>query len=117
MAGRAAAQAEPVGPGGAPRQVRGPRRGPGGRTVRFARGRRRGPVNASQSRGTIARLLRLSLIAAACWASSVQAHEVRPAYLEMRETAPDTFDVTWKVPARGEYRLSLHARLPGECSG
>ena len=74
-------------------------------------------MNASLSRGTIASCLWLSLIAAACWASSVHAHEVRPAYLEIRETSPDTFDIIWKVPARGEYRLSLHVRLPGECSG
>jgi hydrogenase/urease accessory protein HupE len=59
----------------------------------------------------------LLLIAAAGWTSSVGAHEVRPAFLEIRETSPDTFAITWKVPARGEYRLSLHARLPGECSG
>jgi hypothetical protein len=74
-------------------------------------------VNASLSRGTIVPRLWLFLIAAACSASSVLAHEVRPAYLEIRETAPGTFDVLWKVPARGEYRLSLHVRLPGECSG
>ena len=74
-------------------------------------------MNAALSRGTIVRRLWLLLVAAACSASSVQAHEVRPAYLEIRETAPGTFDVLWKVPARGEYRLSLHVRLPGECRG
>jgi hydrogenase/urease accessory protein HupE len=58
-----------------------------------------------------------SLIAATCWAGAAAAHEVRPAYLELRETAPDTFKVLWKVPARGEYRLSLHVRLPRECNG
>ena len=31
----------------------------------------------------------------------VQAHEMRPAYLEIREISPDTYDVLWKVPARG----------------
>jgi hypothetical protein len=74
-------------------------------------------VNAALSRGTIVRRLWLLLVAAACSASSVQAHEVRPAYLEIRETSSGTFDVLWKVPARGEYRLSLHVRLPGECRG
>ena len=67
--------------------------------------------------GLIARCLWLSIIAAACSIPDVEAHEVRPAYLEIREASPDVFDVTWKVPARGEYRLSLHARLPSECSG
>ena len=46
-----------------------------------------------------------------------EAHEVRPAFLEIRETAADTYEVLWKVPARGEYRLRLYARLPKECSG
>ena len=46
-----------------------------------------------------------------------QAHEVRPGYLEIRQVAAETFDVLWKVPARGEYRLRLHARLPAECQG
>ncbi|WP_372521852.1 HupE/UreJ family protein [Sulfuricaulis sp.] len=44
------------------------------------------------------------------------AHEVRPAYLELRETAPETFDVLWKVPAAGEdMRLALYVRLPEGC--
>jgi hypothetical protein len=38
---------------------------------------------------------------------------VRPAYLELREVAPDTYDVLWKVPARGsEERLAVYVRLP-----
>lgn len=45
----------------------------------------------------------------------VAAHELRPAYLDMRETAPDAFALVWKVPARGEYRLGLHVRLPDTC--
>jgi len=57
------------------------------------------------------------LVAATCWASGVEAHEVRPAFLDIRESSPGTFDVLWKVPARGEYRLGLHARLPTECRG
>jgi hydrogenase/urease accessory protein HupE len=41
------------------------------------------------------------------------AHEVRPAYLELRETEPGTFDVLWKVPARGEnLRLGVYVSLP-----
>lgn len=43
------------------------------------------------------------------------AHEVRPAYLELRQTAPDAFDVLWKVPARGDLRLGLYVRLPTSC--
>lgn len=43
------------------------------------------------------------------------AHELRPAYLEIRETSDNTYAVTWKVPARGDLRLGLHARLPESC--
>ena len=40
------------------------------------------------------------------------AHELRPAYLEIRETATDQFSILWKVPAIGDRRLALHVRLP-----
>lgn len=35
------------------------------------------------------------------------AHEARPGYLEIRETSSDMYEVTWKVPARGDMRLRL----------
>jgi hydrogenase/urease accessory protein HupE len=44
------------------------------------------------------------------------AHEVRPGYLELREVAGGSYDVLWKVPARGEYRLALYVRLPEGCT-
>jgi hydrogenase/urease accessory protein HupE len=50
-------------------------------------------------------------------ATAVHAHEVRPGYLQVQEIGPDRYDVTWKVPANGEYRLSLYARLPEGCTG
>ncbi|HET9233566.1 MAG TPA: HupE/UreJ family protein [Candidatus Eisenbacteria bacterium] len=40
------------------------------------------------------------------------AHEVRPAYLELRETSPGTYDALWKVPARGDLRLALRLVWP-----
>jgi hydrogenase/urease accessory protein HupE len=49
--------------------------------------------------------------------STAHAHEVRPGYLEVRQVDAESFDVLWKVPAKGEYRLRLHARLPEECTG
>jgi hydrogenase/urease accessory protein HupE len=49
-------------------------------------------------------------------ASGVAAHELRPAYLEITETDPENYAVLWKVPAQGEFRLSLHVRLPQDCS-
>lgn len=44
-----------------------------------------------------------------------EAHEVRPGYLELRQTAAETFDVMWKVPARGDLRLGLYPVLPESC--
>jgi hydrogenase/urease accessory protein HupE len=45
----------------------------------------------------------------------VLAHEVRPAYLELRETGPETYDVFWKVPGQGEdLRLGIYVELPAD---
>lgn len=43
------------------------------------------------------------------------AHEVRPGYLELRETGRQSYDVLWKVPAKGQERLGLYVRLPPQC--
>jgi hypothetical protein len=40
------------------------------------------------------------------------AHEVRPAYLEVRESLPGRYQVLWKVPQRGEYVLGLKVLWP-----
>ena len=57
----------------------------------------------------------LALLVAAV--TTAWAHEVRPAYLEMRETAADTYDVLWKVPGRGDnLRLGLYVELPPGCT-
>ena len=46
-------------------------------------------------------------------ATSALAHEVRPGYLELRQTDADTYDVLWKVPGRGDdLRLGLYVELP-----
>jgi hydrogenase/urease accessory protein HupE len=48
--------------------------------------------------------------------SAVGAHEVRPGYLELTQTAVESWDVTWKVPMRGEMRLALDPILPEACT-
>lgn len=48
--------------------------------------------------------------------STAQAHEVRPGYLELREIDAQTYDVLWKIPAKGNRRLGLYVSLPEECS-
>ena len=48
---------------------------------------------------------------------AASAHEVRPAYLELRESAPETYDLFWKVPALGnDRRLGLYLDLPDGCA-
>jgi hydrogenase/urease accessory protein HupE len=55
----------------------------------------------------------LLLTAAPC----AQAHEARPAYLELRQTGPETFDILWKVPGQGEdLRLGIYVDLPATCA-
>lgn len=58
----------------------------------------------------------LSLLIPLLMAMPALAHEIRPAYLDMRETAPGEFAIVWKVPAQGEMRLGLYARLPATCT-
>ena len=44
------------------------------------------------------------------------AHEMRPAYLEIRQKGAETYDVLWKVPGRGEnLRLGLYVEFPADC--
>ena len=45
-----------------------------------------------------------------------RADVMRPAYLEFRETVEDTYDVVFKVPAKGpKQRLALQIILPEDC--
>ena len=47
-------------------------------------------------------------------ATGAQAHEVRPAYLEIRELEAGLYSVFWKVPLKGTMRLKLDPVLPEE---
>jgi hydrogenase/urease accessory protein HupE len=59
----------------------------------------------------------LILVLLATLAPGVFAHEVRPAYLELRQTGPETYDALWKVPGRDEnLRLGLYVELPVGCT-
>ena len=56
------------------------------------------------------------LILLFCFSSSAYAHEVRPAYLELKQTGPETYDVLWKVPGQGEdLRLGIYVEFPADC--
>ena len=43
------------------------------------------------------------------------AHEVRPGYLEVTETAPERYQVLWKVPMKGDAVLRMSPRFPETC--
>lgn len=59
-----------------------------------------------------ARRVALVALLAIAWGAA-QADVFRPAYLEVRETGHETYDILWKVPAQDEQlRLSLHPTLP-----
>ena len=57
----------------------------------------------------------LSLVTVVLASGAALAHEVRPGYLELREIAPATFSVLWKVPMKGGARLGLEPGFPGSC--
>ena len=47
------------------------------------------------------------------WATTIRADVFRPAYLELRQTSAETYDVMWKVPAQGDtLRLAIHVVFP-----
>ena len=48
------------------------------------------------------------------WSGLCAAHEVRPAYLELRETAAGEFSVLWKTPMLDDARLALDPAFSGE---
>lgn len=43
------------------------------------------------------------------------ADEIRPGYLELKESGPNIFSVLWKVPAKGSKRLGLYTKFPDSC--
>jgi hypothetical protein len=61
------------------------------------------------------RLLFLTLLLLSGLFGPAQAHEVRPGYLELRQIDAETWDLVWKVPAKGDRRLALDVQLPENC--
>jgi hypothetical protein len=58
----------------------------------------------------------LFVLLAAC-SVNLAAHEIRPAYLQLKQTGAETYDIFWKVPAVSDsMRLSLYVQLPEACS-
>ena len=68
----------------------------------------------SLARGSSRRAGALLLVCALLLvAAPTFAHEVRPAYLELKETAPGIFEVLFKTPMRGDARLALDVGFSG----
>lgn len=61
------------------------------------------------------RLCLLLVVALLGHALPAAAHEVRPAYLQIREAGPYIYDIMWKTPAQGNMRLALNVILPRNC--
>ena len=47
-------------------------------------------------------------------ATAAWAHESRPAYLEIKESAPDRYEVLWRTPLNAGMRLPIALRFDGE---
>ena len=62
-------------------------------------------------------MIRLAVAAliALAFHSAVEAHELRPGFLEIKQTSAENYDIRFKVPARGDMRLGLYVRLPADC--
>jgi hypothetical protein len=57
----------------------------------------------------------LPLVILMTGAMPATAHEVRPAFLQIRQVDTSTYDFLWKTPAQGDMRLALNVILPSEC--
>jgi hydrogenase/urease accessory protein HupE len=58
-------------------------------------------------------LFALFAVLAVLVAQPARSDELRPGYLELRQTAPDTYNLLFKIPARGEdLRLAIYLKLP-----
>lgn len=62
--------------------------------------------------------MRAALLALLIWACAAMAcaHEVRPAFLKIDETAPNTFSVSWKQPILSGKVLKLEPQFPENCT-
>jgi hypothetical protein len=54
----------------------------------------------------------LVLLAMSLFVPAAHAHESRPAYLEIKETAPDRFSILWRTPVLAGIRLPVVLKLP-----
>lgn len=65
------------------------------------------------NRATAWHVIAFCLLAAV---ARVEAHELRPGYLEINESTPGVYDIVWKAPVRSGRPLAVQAVFPGHCS-
>jgi hypothetical protein len=58
------------------------------------------------------RILIAGLLALAAFASPAWSHESRPAYFELKETAPGRYSVLWRTPVLSGMRLPVVLKMP-----
>ncbi|HEY8569199.1 HupE/UreJ family protein [Microbulbifer sp.] len=58
----------------------------------------------------------LMVVAGSVFVGNASAHELRPAYLQLTEEHEGEFKLVWRVPARGQMKLSLDVRFDGQVS-
>ena len=58
----------------------------------------------------------LAMLAMLACAAPALAHRLSPAFFGLTETAPNTFDVQWKVSISGGLAAVLEPRVPDGCS-
>ena len=56
--------------------------------------------------------LLLAILACVGFLPTVMAHETRPAYLEIKETSPNHYDILWRTPVNAGMRLPIVLQLP-----
>ena len=49
------------------------------------------------------------------WIGAAMGHEVRPGFLDLRETGPGTYSFLWKKPSGGEIEIQIAPVFPKEC--
>jgi len=59
-------------------------------------------------------LVTIFLLASLLAVPTAQAHEARPAYLEIKETSPNDFSVLWRTPVLAGMRLPVVLTMPGD---
>lgn len=65
---------------------------------------------------TILHIISLTTLLLVAFTTSAEAHRLQPAYLEITEQNPGTFNVLWKRPLVGNRPMNIYPQLPVGCS-